>query len=219
MTGDLAQMLYKTGYLFNSLPNDYNSLMNKSNEAVLNLGIMMCVSQSKTMCAKSCMEVLVPGEGTIFSTCTLCEGNPPRTQSILGANGVIVRQQWVMSNKAWRLQTSSPSTIRSLLFLAYSHGAEAQSSIRGETALLPAPPNTWSSKPGFFSTCPRLNCALSSPVHSDKQNLDRVPLYNKRVRGKHLHLKQYENCARFLLFFALWAGHVQARNAQRVIFH
>lgn len=119
----------------------------KSNEAVLNLGIMMCISQSMSVCAKSCMEVLVPGEGTIFSTCTLCEGNTPRTQSILGANGVIVRQEWVMPNKAWRLQTSSPSSIRSLLFLAYSHGAEAQSSIRGEAALLPPPPSmelqTW----------------------------------------------------------------------------
>ncbi len=112
----------------------------KSNEAVLNLGIVMCISQSMSVYAKSCMEVLVPGEGTIFSTCTLCEGNTPRTQSILGANGVIVRQEWVMPNKAWRLQTSSPSTIGSLLFLAYSHGAEAQSSIRGEAAPLPPPP-------------------------------------------------------------------------------
>lgn len=132
----------------------------KSNEAVVNLGIVMCVSQSMSVCAKSCMEELVPGERTIFSACTLCEGNTPHTQSILGANGVIVRQEWVMPNKAWRLQTSSPSTIRSLLLLAYSHGAEAQSSIRGDAALLPPPASTWSSKPGFFSTCPRLNCAL-----------------------------------------------------------
>lgn len=133
----------------------------KSNEAVLNLGTVMRIPQSMSVCAKSCMEVLVPGERTIFSTCTLCEGNTPRTQSILGANGVIVRQEWVMPNKAWRLQTSSLSTIRSLLFLAYSHGAEAQSSIRGEAAPLPPPPNTWTSRPGSFSTYPHLNCAQS----------------------------------------------------------
>lgn len=72
----------------------------KSNEAVLNLGTVMRIPQSMSVCAKLCMEVLVPGERTIFSTCTLCEGNTPRTQSILGANGVIVRQEWVMPNKA-----------------------------------------------------------------------------------------------------------------------
>lgn len=46
----------------------------KSNEAALNLGGTSCTPQSVSVQAKSCMEVLVPGEGTIFSTCTLCEG-------------------------------------------------------------------------------------------------------------------------------------------------
>ena len=142
------------------------------------------------------MEVLVPGERTIFSTCTLCEGNTPRTQSILGANGVIVRQEWVMPNKAWRLQTSSLSTIRSLLFLAYSHGDEAQSSIRAEAAPLPPPPNTWTSRPGSLSTYPHLNRALITVRNhryiqikhcweSLQQNLNRVRLCDNRVGGKH----------------------------------
>lgn len=146
----------------------------KSNEAVLNLGSMMCISQSMSVCAKSCMEVLVPGEETIFSTCTLCEGNTLRTRSILGANGVIVRQEWVMPNKAWRLQTSSPSTIRSLLFLAYSHGAEAQSSIRGQAALLLPLSSTWSSNPRFFSTCPHPDYALTFLGHCNKNNSGKV---------------------------------------------
>lgn len=80
----------------------------KSNEAVLNLG------------GTSCMEVLVPGEGKGPSLalvhCAKARENSKHTQSILGANGVIVREVWVMPNKAWRLQTSSPSTVRSLLF-------------------------------------------------------------------------------------------------------
>lgn len=58
-----------------------------------------CASRP-AVCAKSCVEALVPGEGAVFSTCTPGEGDAPRTQSILGANGVIVRQEWVMPNKA-----------------------------------------------------------------------------------------------------------------------
>lgn len=127
-----------------------------------------CVFHSPCLCVQSrAWKALVPGDRTIFSTCTLCKGNTPCTQSILGANGAIVRQEWLMPNKAWRRQTFSPSTIRSLLLLAYSQ-AEAQPCSRGETIFLPPPPNTGTSKPRFHPICPRLNCVLHHWYTSDQ---------------------------------------------------
>lgn len=169
------------------------------------------------------MDVLVPGEGTIFSTCTLWEGNTPCTLNILGANGVIVRQEWVMPNKAWRLQTSSSSTIRSLLFLAYSNGAEAQSSIRGEAALLPPPTQPMEIQTWFliYLPPPQLVHSYHQYIHinyccqSLSQVLNRVPLYYYRVTLSEMQTNM-KKCARTPLSFLPWVGHVQARKAKKL---
>lgn len=124
-----------------------------------------CVFHSPCLCVQSrAWKALVPGDRTIFSTCTLCEGNTPCTQSILRANGAIVRQEWLMPNKAWRRQTFSPSTIRSLLLIAYSQ-AEAQPRIWREAP----PPNTGTSKPRFHPICPLLKSVRPHWYHQIKQ--------------------------------------------------
>lgn len=139
----------------------------KSNEAALNLGIVMCILQSMSVCAKSCMGVLVPGDGTIFSTCTLCEGNTPRTQSILGANGVIVRQEWLMPNKAWRRQTSSPFHNQILAFLSLQPGwSPVERQRRGSSPATPT--QSMNLKTWVLLHLPPPELCTPSLVHSDK---------------------------------------------------
>lgn len=115
----------------------------KSNEAVLNL---WCVFLSPCLCVQSrAWKCWSQGKGPSLALVHCAKGTLHAHRASWGQMELLCGKSRWCQTRHEDCRLPSPSTIRSLGFLAYSHGAEAQSCIRGEAALLPPPPNTWTS--------------------------------------------------------------------------